>query len=496
VPGGRAHLDLGAHVDREHRADLRLRRHHVDRQIVHQPAVDVQVLAHAHGRQHAGQRDARADRAHERAALVHRLPGAREVGRHAQIGKREVLDRALPEHALELRADPPAGEERDDRQRRILELGEVLPALRERLGGRAPLRDEGGDDRTDARPAHPVDRDALLGKRAQDAEVRETARTAAAEHEADARPGQAAREPLEVFRAAQVDVVVAVDLACGDRRRRTRCRRRPGGAEENEAPPRRAAAAPALEERPLGRAGFGRRRGPENEHHVIGLADRPLGPARERRLGLVQHEVVRELLLVQPLQEPGARRIVRPEPRGLVAPERAIDAPRVEVQRAPAPLERSGEPAHELFRAGVCIRGHDRERPHRGSRGPRGRALPPQPLPQERADALQHERLALDQAVERGRRQPREQRVAHGEDGGRARLRRKERHLADDLAGTGLVQRPLAGRVVDDAQASAQHRVGRVAGIAAAEQDLPAAERDPLGVGLQLGEDLGRRGVE
>ena len=92
----------------------------------------------------------------------------------------------------------------------------------------------------------------------------------------------------------------------------------------------------------------------------------------------------------------------------------------------------------------------------------------------------------MDQSEERIGRKPREQRVAHGVDGGRARLAGQQRHLAKRLARADLVQRPGA---VEDAQSAADHDVGGVARIAAAEQGLAAGERDPFGVRLDLGEN-------
>ena len=160
--------------------------------------------------------------------------------------------------------------------------------------------------------------------------------------------------------------------------------------------------------------------------------------------------------------------------------------------RASAPTSRRANPSASP----PATRGHDGERPHHRSCAPAGRALLPQPVDQQGADPPQDGRLPLDQAMERRRRKPREQRIAHREDRGRTPLRREQRHLAEDLAGADLVQRPLAGGVVDDPQASAQDGVGRVPRVAAPEEDLAAPERDPLGVRLELGERCGFGGVE
>ena len=83
---------------------------------------------------------------------------------------------------------------------------------------------------------------------------------------------------------------------------------------------------------------------------------------------------MRELLFVQPLDEPRARRVLARATRDPVPPERAIHAPGIQVERAAAQGERFGEPPRQLGRAGVRTGGYDGERPHQRPRAPRARA--------------------------------------------------------------------------------------------------------------------------
>ena len=78
--------------------------------------------------------------------------------------------------------------------------------------GANALRDERGDDRADAGAAHPVDRHAGFGERAQHAQVREAARPAPAEHEPDRLACEAAREPREIRGRVHRHVVMRVEF--------------------------------------------------------------------------------------------------------------------------------------------------------------------------------------------------------------------------------------------------------------------------------------------
>ncbi|MCZ7565028.1 MAG: hypothetical protein M5U08_15630 [Burkholderiales bacterium] len=369
----------------------------------------------------------------------------------------------------------------------------MLLALRQRLGRRAPLRDERRDDRADARAADPVDRDLRLGERAQHAEMREAACAAAAEHEPDPRPVQTAREAREIVRAVGRHVVVAVDLAPREDGGR-------GGGpgrrvQQDETAAGGATAAPPFGERALGLARL-RGRGVDDEHNVVGLAHRPLGPAGQLRLGLVDDEAMPELLLVQPLHEAAARGIVVRTVRKPAVSQRIVDVPCVEVQRAAEPGERGAQPAREFRGRGIRAGGHHGKGPDFRGRTPGNDPAMAQARAQERADLPQHCGLALDQSMEGGRRDPREQRVAHREHGRRAPLRREERHLAQDLPGGDVVQRQPAHAVVDHPQPPAEDGVGRVPRVAASEQHLAAAQRHPLRVGLQFGERFAVGGAE
>ena len=205
---------------------------------------------------------------------------------------------------------------------------------------------------------------------------------------------------------------------------------------------------------------------------------------------------MRELLLVQPLHEAQAARIALSGARDSLAAERIVDPTRVEMQRRAVRAERARERPGELGDLGIVARRHDCDRFHARPRSRRGLAAAAQPLDQETGDAPEHARVALHQAVERLGGELGEQRVAHGEDRGGTSLTGEERHLSQGLACSDLAQRALAGRVVDHAQAPADHDVSGIAGIAASKQRLAAGERDPFGVGFDLGQGGGIGGVE
>ena len=167
--------------------------HHVDRQVVHRAAVDVHVAAVEHRRQHARDRDRGAQPAPQRAAAVHRAAAGRQVGGDRVERQRQVLDRDVAELLPQQPADLATGHQRDDRQRVVVErvggdegAAEALDHLRVGPAG----GDAGADDRADAGAADEVDRHAGLAQRAHHADVREAARAAAGEHEADGLAGQ------------------------------------------------------------------------------------------------------------------------------------------------------------------------------------------------------------------------------------------------------------------------------------------------------------------
>jgi hypothetical protein len=183
---------------------------------------------------------------------------------------------------------------------------------------------------------------------------------------------------------------------------------------------------------------------------------------------------VRKLLLVQPLHE--AR-----------FAQRQVRAPGVEVQRRAVRGERVGKARREAGDERRSAGRHHGQRARHRVRTQGLRFAPAQALDEQRAHAPQQPRVPVDQALEGRRWQSREQRIAHRVHGGRARLGRQHRHFAERLAGADLVQHALDRAVVDRAQAAAQHDVRGVARIAAPEQELAAAQRDPAGFRFELG---------
>ena len=191
---------VGADVDADDGA-APLRAHHVDRQVVHRAAVDEDLAALEHRRQHARDRDRGAQPPPQRPLLVHGDAPGREVRRHAEERQRQVLDVDVAELAAQQHADLAPGNQRHERQREVGQRVGVdeaaLEALDEFLVG--PVRgDARGQDGAHAGAADEVDRHAVLAQRAHDTEMREAARAAARQHEADRAAGQQPHQALEV----------------------------------------------------------------------------------------------------------------------------------------------------------------------------------------------------------------------------------------------------------------------------------------------------------
>ncbi len=142
---------------------------------------------------------------------MHDLGGLREVGRDAEIGKRQVLDVGVSEEGGESSLHLSAGEQRDDRQSRIEQRAEVLLAADKRLlvtdSAGASRRDDGAD----ARAPDDVDRYTCLFQGPHHAEVGEASCASAAEDQPDPASRQAARETGDIFGFVPSQMKVAVD---------------------------------------------------------------------------------------------------------------------------------------------------------------------------------------------------------------------------------------------------------------------------------------------
>ena len=201
------------------------------------------------------------------------------------------------------------------------------------------------------------------------------------------------------------------------------------------------------------------------------------------------------------LGEPGDDRlvdgVVLRRLRDPVAPEHAVDVGAGEAKHRRRVAERRGEAPRKGFVRRAGSRAYQRERRHAcaGPAGARG-ALPQSP--RRGARDLQHgPRVAVEQAIERGARQPQQVTVAHRGDRGRARLPGQERQFAHRAASPRFLDHALPARRVGVAhghpQAPVDDDVDVLAAIALPEQRLAAGSFDPVELGLQIGD---RRGLE
>src|SRR5215470_3101643 len=138
-----------------------------------------------------------------------------------------------------------------------------------------------------------------------------------------------------------------------------------------------------------------------DEKNVIGLTYRALAPGGRPRVGLIEHEAMGELLLVQPVHE--RQRVRAPLLRGCnaVVFERLVDLLRVEETRRAVKPERVREAARERGDVDASARGCNGDRVHRPAGG---HTLTTEPLHQLARNSSQHARVALDEVIEgRGR---------------------------------------------------------------------------------------------
>ena len=217
-----AQVQREAHVDHDQHVDAH-RTRRVDRQILDQAAVDEQPALALRGREHARRRHARAHRRDEVAGIHHDRLAGFEIRRDGAKRNRQTVEaldlrdrqRRIAQHLFELLPLHQAGRqheprllhaEREAHQEVALVLlaaeaellarraiaKRVLPVQRANqrldLGARHAGGIQAADDRAHARTGDRVDRHAHLVQYFQHADVRRAACTAAAEHQADARP--------------------------------------------------------------------------------------------------------------------------------------------------------------------------------------------------------------------------------------------------------------------------------------------------------------------
>ena len=251
-----------------------------------------------------GHREARADRRPRRARVVDLERAAGEVRRHAEEVEPGVLEVETLRTVLDVLRDAPARRERDARERQV---------------DRRPVDDRGADLRRDvvgrvAAATAPATIAPMLApavasivtprssSACNDADVRDAARAAAAEHDADAPADEQPRDAVVVARAVDANVVVTIDVrgwraSAGSR---AGCSWSGSCSSTSSGAPRRIApgAARARPRPARNRCEPSRRRG----EHARGrpAATHSSVHAPKRRIGDVDHRAVRRLELLAP----------------------------------------------------------------------------------------------------------------------------------------------------------------------------------------------------
>ena len=442
-------------VDRDHRALAHVG-HDADRQVVDQRPVDEQ-LASAHLRRgDHGQADAEAHRLVERAPPRDAQAPAAQLGRAAHEAAGQLLDGQGPEGAVEHRACALAADQGVPRKRVVVERPALHPFL-EAAGVDLVRVEPHGEQRADERPhAHArdaIDRHAGRGELLEDADVREGARAAAGQHDADGPSGHAPGEARQI----RVELVGAQHMGL-DRIERGGHPGEGAGAGGHvvgdEVAP--AQLVPARDR--------GRERAAGREHQdPVGLLEAEAGPAVVVRCGagVEHHEVVLALRPVEqraveaggslPLADEGASR----EPSSAVSRWRARAAAR------PEAIASDGSPRSAARTATVVGRGRvDRAGTHLAQLLGQG-AGQSEGEGRSRAEQLL-EVVAVDGEEVGGARRP---------DRRRARLAREQGQLADGVAAADLADH-RSRRVLEDVHAPGADDVERVAGLAFPEQPL------------------------
>ena len=302
--GARPWTSLRRDVDGDHRADRRIRAHHLHREVVEHAAVDQQVTLERDRREHTGNGDARPDRHGARTTPVDVESRGRQVRRHAVERQPQILDVERPEVVVDVLADALALEEGDDRHGVVEQPVELLLGQRDQFGIVQVERDAAGDRRAHRAPAHGVDRHPRLAQRPQRAEVGEPASPTTAQHESDTVPAGQPGQPADVVvtTGAEVHHLVGADLreqSIGPARtvgvRRMHDRHHPPdvfdvGELTDEL------ADPLMLLRP-------RTRG-HDQQHPVRLPQGATGPAGQTGVGLEDHVVVADVGFVHQLRQP------------------------------------------------------------------------------------------------------------------------------------------------------------------------------------------------
>ncbi len=433
-PGERARFNLrlvGAEhrpcrdIDADHPA-AREGRHEVDGEVVHQSAVHQHVVTVDQRRHDPRQRRRGPERAAQEPLAVDLRLGRRKIGRDTEERAPAVDDVGIAEMFGEQRRHAAAARKRDERKRvvrdRLIEH-ETVVDLALNLFQIDVVRRSAPDDRAHAGAADQVRGDPRLPERPQRADVCETSRAAAGQHQADRPPRDEARDPAVIGRIAACDVEDLIGREMAEPQPAARRIRVAGGVNQHDVLGLR-----ATRERGHFRDSqrIGLRPSGRDEQHPVRLPDRAGGPGRATIAGDVDAQSAGG----------GRRACVR------IA---LVDDDHVATECPERPRDLAG--------CGIVDRiVADRDDGHRLDAhwtvfADRHRLQPGGELPEKE----RHERWARRQKpVRQGGGDAQNLAVTQGHDGGGAGLVRDQRHLADELAGYAVMHQAAPKPLVDE----------------------------------------------
>ena len=350
------------------------------------------------------------------------------------------------------------------------------------------------DEGAHAGAADDVHRDAQLAGRAQQAEVREAARAAAAQHQPHALADQAAREAGKVGRAAQV--VVAAGVGVGAPAQRI-------GA--GDAAPR------ALHHHGCRRLDIGggklrqHRRLPRLaavlvHHHqdAVGLAHAASRPGPGMGVGDVDQQRLRALLAAEPAEQALVGFGIVEAAVGDGLADRIVHRLGVEQAHRAQPRVDRLQVAAETAHVHVGRRRHQGQGARPQDRRLRLAQAGEQTADHDLAELHERVRIAAQQFHQGLARQADHHAVAHGPHAGRMLLVGQDGGLAEALQGRDFLQRPLrhAALVAIGAQAADRDHVQRVDLAALPVEQFAGVQHPQRAVGGEIREHVRRQTAE
>ena len=281
--------------------------HHIHWEVIEGAAVAQQVTVHQHRRQRTGDGNAGQHTLQQRAVAQHLFSGLRIVAGDAVAVLPQVFD--VGQAAEEFlrgggddAAQPLAGDQAHQRQQVEVARGVGAEGAARHVQhfGHGPVGcHQRCHHRADAGAADKIHLDALLLQRLQDAQVRQPARTAARQHQADGVAALDACQPRHVARQRGADVDVVTDRAPRQPVAGALWAAQVGRVQQHQDLGRFGAAGAGHQELRFGEVQRGGLGGVGQQQHLVAAAAAAARPGCGFVVGQQQHVFMRGLDLVQ-----------------------------------------------------------------------------------------------------------------------------------------------------------------------------------------------------